>query len=481
MNSTFGMKFERGFLRNMKYISTRGNIEPIEFSQAVMMGLATDGGLLLPDSLPSVDEDVLAEWQELEYQDLAFEVMSIFAEDVPREVLKDLITRSYAVFDIPEVTPLVSAGDHLILELFHGPTLAFKDVALQFLGNFFSWLLEQRNEYMNILGATSGDTGSAAIYGVKGKRNINIFILHPHGRVSRVQALQMTTVPDKNVFNIAVKGTFDDCQAIVKAIFNDLDFKAEYRLGAINSINWARVLAQVVYYVFAALKLKGQGADRVHFSVPTGNFGDIFAGYIAKRLIDPVIGRLILATNENNILTRFVMEGIYERGRVVSTISPSMDIQIASNFERYLYYLYGEDPSRVAEAMKEFEKSGSLRFSPEEKEIARKDFISASIDQEETVATIAGLYRESGYVIDPHTAVGVAACRKLKEQLEDGPVVCLATAHPCKFPEAVAEATGKEPQLPEKMKGIEDLPQRLKVLPASTAEVKRFVEENALK
>ncbi len=465
----------------MKYISTRGGIEPIDFSRSVMMGLATDGGLLLPEFLPGVDESTLVRWQELKYQELAFEVMSIFTGDVPADVLKDLISRSYQAFDSPEVTPLVQAGDHLILELFHGPTLAFKDVALQFLGNLFSWLLSRQNEHMNILGATSGDTGSAAIYGVKGKENINIFILHPHGRVSRVQAMQMTTVSDRNVFNIAVEGTFDDCQAIVKAIFNDLRFKERFRLGAINSINWARVLAQVVYYVYAALKLRKQGHSKVHFSVPTGNFGDIFAGYIARRLIHPVMGRLILATNENNILTRFVTEGIYERGSVVSTISPSMDIQIASNFERYLYYLYGQDPARVKCAMKDFESKGTIVFSPEERDIAGKDFISASIDQDETIATIRRLYQESGYTLDPHTAVGVAACERLRGELGGASVVCLATAHPCKFPEAVAGATGREPEIPERMKGMEDRPRRLEVLPASVSMVRDYVEKHALR
>ncbi len=464
----------------MRYISTRGKIEPVEFSNAVMMGLATDGGLLLPENLPQVNASVLDEWQDMEYQELALDVMKLFAPDVPGQILKGLITRSYSSFDTPEVTPIASPGEYLILELFHGPTLAFKDVALQFLGNFFSWLLETRHDHMNILGATSGDTGSAAIYGVKGKENINIFILHPKGRVSEVQALQMTTVPDRNVFNIAVEGTFDDCQAIVKAIFNDLSFKERYRLGAINSINWARVLAQVVYYVYAALKLRKEGAEQVHFSVPTGNFGDIFAGYVAKRLIKPVIGRLILATNENNILTRFVMEGIYERGKVVSTISPSMDIQIASNFERYLYYLYGQEPGRVVKAMKEFERTGRISFSEKEKLAAHKDFLSASIDQEETVDTIRALYEDSGYVIDPHTAVGVAAYKRLKDQLDGNPVICLATAHPCKFPDAVARAIGKEPKRPEKMKGIEDRQQRLVVLPASVSRVKDYVMQNAL-
>nr|HDN00940.1 threonine synthase [Deltaproteobacteria bacterium] len=285
----------------MKYISTRGGIDPISFKEAVMMGLAADGGLLLPDSLPSVDSATLDVWKDLSYPELALEVMDLFVDDLSSKELGALINDAYIKFDTPEVTPVVKVGKHYVLELFHGPTLAFKDIALQVLGNLFSHLLKESGEKMNILGATSGDTGSAAIYGVRGKDNINIFILHPKGRVSKVQALQMTTVPEKNVFNIALKGTFDDCQAIVKAIFNQLDFKAQYSLGSINSINWARVLAQVVYYVYAVLKVKEQTGDKpINFSVPTGNFGDIFAGYIAKQLIKPNIEKLVLATNENN-------------------------------------------------------------------------------------------------------------------------------------------------------------------------------------
>ncbi len=465
----------------MEYISTRGKIEPISFSRAVMMGLAEDGGLLLPRPLPSVDRNTIEAWQGLDYQALALEVMSLFATDIPGPVLNRLISQSYSTFDTPEVTPLIFNGKDWILELFHGPTLAFKDVALQFLGNLFSYLLGELGQNMNILGATSGDTGSAAIYGVKGKENINIFILHPHGRVSRVQALQMTTVPDRNVFNLAIKGTFDDCQAIVKAIFNDLEFKERYHLGSINSINWARVLAQVVYYVYAALKLKReQGADTVYFSVPTGNFGDIFAGYVAKELIRPLIGRLILATNENNILTRFIVEGRYQKGSVVSTISPSMDIMIASNFERYLYFLYGKDPERVCEAMEKFEKEGTITFSKEEIEQARRDFASVSVDQEATLETIRSVHRETGYILDPHSAVGVAAARRLKHDFEDGPVVCLATAHPCKFPEAVRKAIGREPEAPEAIKALENLPQRFKVMEPSVSSVKNYVAEHAL-
>ena len=465
----------------MEYISTRGQIAPVSFKDAVMMGLADDGGLLLPNPLPSVDSTTLDSWRDMDYQALCLEIMTIFANDMPGPVLNDLVSRAYAVFDTGEVTPLVFNGQQYILELFHGPTFAFKDVALQFLGNLFSWLLEERGETMNILGATSGDTGSAAIYGVKGKNNINIFILHPRGRVSPVQALQMTTVPDLNVFNIAVDGTFDDCQAIVKEIFSDLEFKAAYRLGSINSINWARVQAQIVYYVYAALKLqRDAGAEQVNFSVPTGNFGDIFAGYVARQLIRPAIGRLILATNENNILTRFVLEGRYAKSRVVSTISPSMDIQIASNFERYLYYLYDRDPARVRITMKDFQRTGEILFSREERQQVRRDFASASIDQDQTIDTIRRCYKSTGYVLDPHSAVGVAAAEKLATSLE-GPVVCLATAHPAKFPDAVRKATGREPERPEAMKGLENLPSRCRILPADIDVIKDYVRQNALK
>ena len=465
----------------MEYISTRGQISPVSFKDAVMMGLADDGGLLLPNPLPSVDRATIETWKELDYQALCLEIMTLFANDLPGPVLDDLIKRAYSSFDTREVTPLVFTGQQYILELFHGPTYAFKDVALQFLGNLFSWLLEERGDTMNILGATSGDTGSAAIYGVKGKDNINIFILHPKGRVSPVQALQMTTVPDKNVFNIAVEGTFDDCQAIVKEIFNDLDFKAQYRLGSINSINWSRVLAQVVYYVYATLQLiRDKGAEHVHFSVPTGNFGDIFAGYVAKQLIRPAIGRLILATNENNILTRFVLEGRYSKSTVVSTISPSMDIQVASNFERYLYYLYNMDADRVRRAMNEFQESGEIVFSKEERQQVRKDFASASIDQDQTLNTIRECYKSTGYVLDPHTAVGVAAAERLSHSLDEQPVVCLATAHPAKFPAAVRKAIGREPERPAPMKNLESLPVRCQTLPADVEEVKRYVMEHAL-
>jgi len=464
----------------MKYISTRGGITPISFEDTVMMGLATDGGLLLPQTIPVIPFETLQKWSRLGYADLAFEVIRLFATDIPPETLQKLIDTSYASFDTDEVTPLVELNGLHILELFHGPTLAFKDIALQFLGNLFAYILEKRGGRLNILGATSGDTGSAAIYGVKGKKNIHIFILHPHKRVSPIQAMQMTTVPDANVFNIAIEGTFDDCQAIVKTIFNDLEFKERHHLGAVNSINWARVMAQVVYYIYACLRLKGTPLNPVHFSVPTGNFGDIFAGYVAKRMLNGLIGRLILATNENDILARFLTEGRYKKARqVVPTISPSMDIQIASNFERYLYYLMNESGELVKNAMTLFEQQGEIKFNEKQMETARGDMSALAVNQKLTTQTIKDFYHKSGYILDPHTAVGVAAAMAHRKTLA-GPIVCLATAHPAKFAEAVRAATGVEPPRPSSLNGIEQKPQRLTVMPCSMAEVKTFVEKHAL-
>lgn len=460
----------------MKYISTRGGIEPISFKDAVMMGLATDGGLLLPQSIPLLSPEVLDSWQGLPYRELAFRIISLFADDIPGDDLKRLINHSYDLFANHEITPVIRENGVYILELFHGPTLAFKDVALQLLGNIFEYLLKERGERMNIVGATSGDTGSAAIYGVRGKEKINIFILHPHLKTSPIQARQMTTVLDANVQNIAVNGTFDDCQNIVKALFNDLQFKGKYSLGAVNSINWARVLAQVVYYFYAWFRVTEAGGAKIIFSVPTGNFGDIFAGYVAKRMGLP-IKKLLLATNENNILTRFVSGGDYSLGNVVQTISPSMDIQVASNFERYLYYLFDEEPARVRRAFTEFAGSGRMSFTGAEMAQVRDDFISRSVTEEETLATIASFCRETGYLLDPHTAVGVKAALACGDK--DASLICLATAHPAKFGEAVQKATGVAPPYPEALAGIEKLPTRCAVLDADQAAIRAFIEEKA--
>jgi threonine synthase len=462
----------------MKYISTRGGIAPISFSEAVMMGLATDGGLLLPEKIEPVDSMTLGKWQGLKYQDLAFEVISRFVDDIPAPDLKDLIDRSYASFSDPGITPLVRVGEIHILELFHGPTLAFKDVALQFLGNVFEYLLKRSGGKMNILGATSGDTGSAAIYGVRGKDNINIFILHPHKRVSRIQELQMTTVTDANVFNIALRGTFDDGQAIVKSIFNDISFKEQYSLGAVNSINWARILAQVVYYIFAALQLRAtEGCEKVDFSVPTGNFGDIFAGYVARCIAPELIGRLLLATNENDLLSRFVNNGEYSLGKVSQTSSPSMDIQIASNFERYLFYLYGQDSEQARKAMESFAETGRLQFSDDLKKQVRAEFSARMVGEDETLATIADYYSK-GYLLDPHTAVGVKAAHDLIR--EGTPMVCLATAHPAKFGAAVEKAIGHQPDLPANLADLEERESRCEVLGADVETVRAYLAERAI-
>ena len=461
----------------MNYISTRGGIAPITFSEAVMMGLATDGGLLLPETLPRVDMSTVSGWQNLSYQHLAFEIIRLFADDLSGPVLEDLIERSYANFRHPQITPLTPRGGLYILELFHGPTLAFKDVALQLLGNLFELLLEEQGGTMNILGATSGDTGSAAIHGVRGKERINIFILHPDGRVSPIQKLQMTTVTDENVFNIAIRGTFDDGQAIVKAIFNDLEFKEKYHLGAINSINWARVLAQVVYYVYSWLKLHGRGHETVDFSVPTGNFGDIFAGYVAKRLLpEGLINRLVLATNSNDILARFVRRGDYSKGTVSATISPSMDIQVASNFERYLYYLRDEQSAQVVRDMAQFDESGVLDLSPLAERVA-VDFVSRAVSEEETMAAIREFYTEHDYLLDPHTAVGVCAGREFRDAVR--PMVCLATAHPAKFGEAVTMAIGRAPELPPSLAALREEDSRCEILDADIGQIKAYLMEHA--
>ncbi|MDY0189650.1 MAG: threonine synthase [Desulfuromonas sp.] len=460
----------------MRYKSTRGQVNGISFKDAVMMGLATDGGLLLPESIPQFTAEQINSFSSMSYPQIAFEVISRFTgEDFPAADLRALIERSYATFDHPEVTPLIHKDGVYILELFHGPTLAFKDVALQLLGNLFEYLLDERNEKMNILGATSGDTGSAAIYGVRGKDKINIFIMHPQGKVSPIQELQMTTVTDDNVFNLAIRGTFDDGQRIIKEIFGDLDFKTTYALGAINSINWARVLAQIVYYFYAYSRVQAEtGSKTIDFSVPTGNFGDIFAGYMAKRMGLPT-SKLILATNENNILSRFVLNGDYSVDKVVETLSPSMDIQIASNFERYLYYLLDEDSESLRGLMESFAISNSLQFDEQLQSKVRQDFAALSVDKQATLEQISSFYAETQYILDPHTAVGVKAGKELSDP--DIPLVCLATAHPAKFGEAVLQAIGSQPPVPDSLKDIEQRPRRCDIIDAETEQIKAYLSK----
>jgi len=455
---------------NALYISTRGQTDPVSFQDAVLMGLATDGGLLLPREIPDLSGQ-LDRLAALPYPALATAVMLPFvAGSLTEAELHALVERSYATFRHPEVTPLVAAGPVHILELFHGPTLAFKDVALQLLGNLFEHILARTGQKLNIIGATSGDTGSAAIAGVRGRDGIHIFIMHPHGKVSPLQERQMTSVLDANVHNIAIQGTFDDGQHVLKEIFNDLPFKREYALGAVNSVNWARVLAQVVYYFHAAFRLQATtGCAKIQVSVPTGNFGDIFAGYVAMRMGAP-IARLILATNENDILARFFTTGVYARGDVFATSSPSMDIQVASNFERYLYYRVGEDAARMRELMGEFSRTGRIALEPGEDAI-----VAGSGNQAQTLATIATYYREHGYLLDPHTAVGVVVGERFLDPAI--PTVCLATAHPAKFPATIEQAVGKDVAHHPILDALADLPTRCTVLPATKAAIEQFMRD----
>ncbi|MCO5062739.1 MAG: threonine synthase [Kiritimatiellae bacterium] len=450
----------------MHYISTRGRTPPMGFQDTVLEGLAPDGGLLIPERIPDV-RDRLSYWATLSYQDLTFEVLREFV-DLPGEDLRGLIERAYKAFAHPEIAPAWRVGPVWILELFHGPTLAFKDIALQFLSQFFEYVLEKRDARLNILGATSGDTGSAAIHGVRGQKRVNIFIMHPHGRVSPLQEKQMTSVLDANVFNLAIDGTFDDCQTIMKSVFRDVEFKRRYSLGSINSVNWARVMAQIVYYFSSGLYVMAQtGAPRVSFSVPTGNFGDVLAGWYAAQMGLPV-GQLVLATNENDILARFFNTGTYRVGHVVPTLSPSMDIQVASNFERYLFYRMDRRADALSAAMESFAKTGSLSVS------GRDELFRAGVGKtEDTLATIRRYRDEHGYLMDPHTAVGVHVAERHVRAEE--PMICLSTAHPAKFSAAIEQATGSDCAHHPTLDALRDAPTRCDRLPNDEKAVREYL------
>ena len=461
----------------IRYISTRGRQAPLAFQDAVMTGLARDGGLLIPDRIPDV-AGRLAEWQDLDYTDLAFEIIRLFIDDLPETRLREMITAAYAAFAHPDVAPVVRVGNLHVLELFHGPTLAFKDIALQFLGRLFEEILEERNERLNILAATSGDTGSAAICGVRGQARIHIFVMHPHGRVSALQERQMTSVLDANVFNLAVRGSFDDCQHIMKTLFNDLPFKDAHALGTVNSVNWARVLSQIVYYFHAAFRVRAEtGADQVQFSVPTGNFGDILAGWYAKQMGLP-IRRLILATNENDILARFFNTGVYAKGEVVPTVNPSMDIQVASNFERWLYYKAGRDPAAVTGLMDRFAREGRLEIPRDAHGRVDLEIVAGASDTTRTLGTIKHTYAQHRYLLDPHTAAGVYVAGQYNE-LEE-PVICLATAHPAKFPDAIAEATGQDLARHPALDALKSAPTRCEVVENRAEAVKAYLAARAI-
>lgn len=461
----------------MKYISTRGNVNGIGFIDTVLMGLANDGGLLIPEKIPQIPAEKLQAMSQLTYQELAYEIISYYVDgEIPEHELKELVEKSYATFRHPEVTPVKKVKDNMyVLELFHGPTFAFKDVALQFLGNLYSYISKKTGETINILGATSGDTGASAIEGVRGKEGIRICILHPHGRVSKVQELQMTTVDDESVLNLAIEGTFDDGQRIIKELFADLTFKDKYHLRAINSINFARILAQTVYYFYAYFQVgKDTDAKNINFSVPTGNFGDIFAGYLAKKMGLPV-GKLIVATNENNILERFINEGVYMPSEFHSTYSPSMDIQVASNFERYLYYLLDENSSELSILMDQFKSEGKIVVNEEQLRQVQADFAAYGVVGEECLQTIRTYNAEASYLLDPHTACGVAAYEYCNDASEV--FVTLSTAHPAKFNESIA-LCDIEQTFPEQISQLFDKPQYQEVVEADNDDIVRKLEKH---
>jgi len=460
----------------MKYISTRGRSEPRSFLQAVMEGLARDGGLLVPQAFPDLSTKI-GGLKDLSFQDLALEIFLPFMDDeIDRTTLKALIDASYRSFVLPEITPVKEFGKVTLVELFHGPTLAFKDIALQFLGNLFEKIVSQGEVPLNILGATSGDTGSAAIHGIKGRKGITIFILHPKGKISPIQEKQMTTVLDDNVVNIAIDGTFDDAQGIVKEVFNDLDFKDKFQLGAVNSINWARVMAQIVYYFYAFFRFRENNPNvPVVISVPTGNFGNIYAGYVAKKMGLP-IEKLILATNENDILYRAIETGRYNIKKVIATYSPSMDIQVSSNFERFLFDILGNDGNLVCEKMEALNAKKEFQINPKQLAQAQEIFTSVRIDTEEMLSTIKR-YHHNGILLDPHSAVGVAA----GEVAGYAKCICLATAHPAKFQEAVIKATGETPPIPDGLKGIMSKKSKCLVTSNDSSEVKKIIKQKLMK
>jgi len=457
----------------MRYVSTRNNNKDYSFKEVFLKGLADDGGLFIPKSLFKFSHKELNSLKELNYQDLAKEIIQPFVKDfINQSDLSQIINKSYSAFRKKNVIDLIQIGDRKILELFHGPTLAFKDVAMQLLGNFYEYYLESENKKINIVVATSGDTGAAAIEAIKGKKNINIFVLHPQDRVSSVQRKLMTTVKEKNVFNLAIKGNFDDCQNLVKSMFADQDFSNSINMSGVNSINWARIIAQAVYYFYTYFLLDSKDQN-INFSVPTGNFGDVYAGYLAKKMGLP-INKLIVATNENDILHRAISKGSYEAHKVSETNSPSMDIQIASNFERLIYDINESNDLITNKIMKGIKETGKYQIGESELNKIKLNFLSSSINQEEVLKIIKNVYDNYKIMLDPHTAIGYGAFEKVNI---DGVNVVLATAHPCKFPKAILEATGVNEELPEELKFILDEQENYDIIENNLYKVKQHIKE----
>jgi len=467
----------------MRYISTRGNMLPKAFSEVVLSGLASDGGLVIPESYPKISKSELEEWRNLNYPDLAFKILSKFVDDIPGTDLRGIIDRTYTpeAFHSDEIAPLntLEPGIH-ILSLSNGPTLAFKDIAMQFLGNIFEYILAKTGEELNILGATSGDTGSSAEYAMRGKNGIRVFMLSPQGKMTGFQTAQMFSLQDPNIFNIAIRGVFDDCQDIVKIVSNDSEFKKKYHIGTVNSINWARIAAQIVYYFKGYYAATHSNNQLVSFSVPSGNFGNICAGHVAFMMGLP-IKRLILATNENDVLHEFFSTGCY-RPRAAEetkhTSSPSMDISKASNFERFIFDMTSRDAEKVRKLWEEVDNNRAFDISGTQlwEKIRKSHIISGTSNHKARIETIREIHRKYGVLVDPHTAdglkVGFEHCEK------DIPLVCLETALPAKFSESIVEAVGVEPSRPDGYYNLEDLPQRYVEMDADATEIKTFISSN---
>ena len=456
----------------MKYISTRDNLKEYSFEQVFIKGLADDGGLFVPKKVKKYNTREIESLSSLNYQDLAKEIICPFISDfMTVNELSDIVDKSYSVFRKDNAVDLIKVGDTKILELFHGPTLAFKDIAMQLLGNFYEHYLKKNNKNINVVVATSGDTGAAAIDAIKGKKNMNIFVLHPHKKVSIIQRKLMSTVKEKNVFNIAIEGNFDDCQNLVKSMFADKEFSNSINMSGVNSINWARIIAQSVYYFYTYFQV--QDKRSINFSVPTGNFGDVYAGYLSKKMGLP-INKFIVATNKNDILHRAISNGNYEADSVSETNSPSMDIQIASNFERLIYDLNNCSDNETRKIMNGIKENGKYNISKIKMEIINKDFLSASMSEKEVLDTIKEVYIKYNIILDPHSAIGFGCLNKVKI---DGNNIVLATAHPCKFPDAINKSIGIKPDLPDELMYVMDEKENYDIISNNLSKIQQYIKE----
>ena len=455
----------------MDYISTRNKNQSYSFKDIFLRGLAPDGGLFVPKNIKTYSEDEIKKLSELSYTDLASEIIFNFcSSDITKANLKNLIQNSYRSFSNKEVIKINKVGDINLVELYHGPTLAFKDIAMQVLGNMYDELKVSANKTVNIIVATSGDTGSAAIAALNNRKNINVFVLHPDNKISKIQRKIMTTIGSDNIYNVAIKGSFDDCQKIVKEMFSENSFREKINMSGVNSINWARIVCQIVYYFYSAFKFKSK---KINFSVPTGNFGDVFAGYMAKKMGLP-IEKLIVATNENDILERVINSGEYKPSKVRQSLSPSMDVQIASNFERLLFDIVKNDDKKVSNLMSELSSNGSFSLDEEQKKIIKKDFCACKVSDKETLEIIKNIADKLDFIIDPHTATAVGASKKLN--LESGTLI-LGTAHPYKFLETIKIATSKEVKMPNQLSKILNKKEKYDILENNISDVKSYILE----